>query len=77
MKYIPVFKVNLISLTRYMMEGWVLGSDRALNIILFKGKHSVHFDQKIITGLGVVLGIKVKQMNPLDMSALVWGRDKR
>lgn len=31
---IPDFKVNLISLTRYMLEGWLLVSDARRNISL-------------------------------------------
>lgn len=38
-KYIPDFKVNLISLTRYMIEGWSLVSDAKMNISLTKGEN--------------------------------------
>lgn len=30
--YVPEIKVNLISWTRYMLEGWTLSSDKSLNI---------------------------------------------
>lgn len=73
-KYIPGFKVNLISLTRYMFEGWSLVSNAKSNISLTKRDNSVAFDRKIVTGAGIVLGIRVKRRTPPDLSALVMGR---
>ena len=45
-----------------------------MNISLTRDKHRVTFDRKIVTGTGIVLGIKVKCRNPPDMSAIATGR---
>lgn len=57
-----------------MLEGWSLDIDDKFNISLTKDNNNITFDRKVVTGLEVVLGIKVKRRTPLDMATLVTGK---
>jgi hypothetical protein len=49
--YVPTSKFNLFSLTRMMINNWILGGDKS-SIWLEKGRNKIVFDIKITTSTG-------------------------
>jgi hypothetical protein len=53
MAYVPTSTFNLFSLTRMMINNWILGGDEN-SILLEKGRNKIVFDIKITTSTGAI-----------------------
>jgi hypothetical protein len=60
MAYVPTSKFNLFSLTRMMINNWILGGDE--NIIwLEKGRNEIVYDINITTSIGAIYCAYIKR----------------
>jgi hypothetical protein len=59
-EYVPTSKFNLFSLTRMMINNWILGGDEN-SIWLEKGRSKIVFDIKINTSTGAIYCAYVKR----------------